>query len=185
MENDKSVMESPKTPKNKETSIKGISVIDKNDGFHCQIVSFYPKCSRLLVWKSKMIDFGCNGGNEEVLGLHVRDVEGGEETLKEIGIWDSINQTAKDEITGAVVEVKQARVEAIKRGHEARRNYKRECMSPLQLMDEKIKIRVKEVMDEKYPNRPKGRPSPEISAYRKEVTERITKEVKKEMKEKE
>ena len=155
-----------------------IFVVDKRDSLNCSIVRFYPNSNHLLVWKNmKSDEWGDNSRHEECLGLHVKDVDGGEEELKRAEIWDRMSPEAQKEIAQAKVEAVQSKVEAIKRGHETRKNRKREEWTPEQIKAEKIKVRLKALMDEKFPNRGKGRGTVEMRAYREEMLKKIEAEL--------
>jgi len=155
-----------------------IFVTDKRDGLDCQMVRFYPDANMILAWKNmKSDDWGDNSHYEECFGLHVRDVEGGEETLRQVGIWEQLSVEVQQSITQSKAEAEQNRIEAIKRGHETRKNRKREEWTPEQIKEEKIKIELKKAMDEKFPNRGKGRGTTEMRIYREEALKRITREI--------
>lgn len=159
-----------------------VFVVDKRDSLNCFVVRFCPKSNHLLVWKNlKSEEWGNNDRHEECLGLHIRDVDGGEEELKRAGIWDKMSPEAQKEIAQVKVEALQSRIEAIKRGHETRKKRKEQTAD--QIKAEKVKMELKKLMDEKFPNRGKGRGTVEMRAYREEMTKRVTEAIEKEAKE--
>lgn len=160
-----------------------ILVTDKRDGLNCRVLKFYPNCNKILVWKDMLpnVVYQSREHHEECFGLHVNYVEGAEQTLRKVGVWDQMTDASKKEFLKIQEKAMAARSEAIRLGHEKRRNRKRSEWTPEQIKEEKIKLKLKEMMDEKYPNRGRGNCNKEIRDYRKSILKHITEDIENEM----